>query len=450
MRPICLLYSVSCLLGCSASYRDDYDSLKQRAAGHSAWTSSPSGSAGELEAKLLTLRDAEASPDFTKEAALEDLVRLTLARNPELRAAVKRLEAAIEKIPQAASARDPEIELAFSFEDFFRRLMSQMIELMQPLLFPGKLDAAARKSIEEASREWQMLQERALDLRASVARDYADIHALDHALRIAGDNRKLIEQLETVARARYEARQTPQQDVLKVRLRAYALENDILRMTRERRETEARLNAMIGRRAMMPIGATRVPDAPAEPEALEALFARALERRPEVAATTHGLRASLAALRMAELESWPDGVLKLDVERFRGGSYEVTPKIAVPLTMLRPARREAAEAEARAMLGESWHRYEGARVEIARQVAAAHARVVETRASIQLYTEKLRPQAKQTHESALAGYRAGEVDFLTAVDALIEFQAVEEQFHRLLGDHLAAREALRHATGEHP
>jgi len=439
--PVLLL-----IAGCSyGGYRDETDALTKRAREHSAWTPSPEGSSSELERRLLALGDAVPPPP---KPGLEDYVRAALTRNPGLRAAVKRLEAAIERVPQAASAPEPELEIAFRFEDFFKNLLSFMVQLMQPVLFPGKLEARARMAVADAWEEWEMLQEKALAIRAEVAMAVAELFALDHALRIAGENRTLIEQLESVARTRYEARQVPQQDVLKVRLRALALENSVIRMTRERREAETRLNALLGRPDMSPVATPPAPPEPADPEALDALFARALERRPELAAMTHRLRGSLARLSMAALEAWPDVVPGVEVERMRGGDWEVEPKLTVPLPLLRTGRVAAARAEARALLGEAWHRYEGARVEVARQVAAAHARVIETRASIQLYRDKLRPQAKQTYEAALAGYRAGEVDFLTSVDALIEFQDVEEQYHRLLGDHLAAREALRRAVGE--
>jgi outer membrane protein, heavy metal efflux system len=158
----------------------------------------------------------------------------------------------------------------------------------------------------------------------------------------------------------------------------------------------------------------------------------------------------LARVDAAGLEAWPDALVGAEVERFRGGEYTVMPRVRVSLPFLRPGRTAAMKEEARALLGEAWHRYEAAGVEIARQVAAAHARVRGARASIALYADRLRPQARQTFEAAMAGYRSGEVDFLTTVDALLEFQAVEEQHHRLLGDGLAAREALRRAAGDVP
>lgn len=434
------------LVGC-ASYEAEYEELKSRASKHPAWTPSPEGSSSELESKLLRLLEPEKPLDLSSGAELEDLVRLALARNPDLRAALKRFEAALEQVPQAASAPDPELRLAITVEEFFEKLASFMVELMMPLIFPGKLDAAARVALETAWEAWERVQERTLEVRAQVAIAYAELHAMDHALRIAGENRKLVEQLEIVARTKFEARQVPQQDVLKVRVRSLQIENDILRMTRERREAEAMLNMLLGRPDMAPIGPAKVPETIDEPGSFASLLERALQQRPEVAAATHGLKRSLGMLRMAELDLWPDFAPGVEYERMRGGDWTLEPSLTIPLTFLRPGRRAAARAQARAMLGESWHMYEAARVEIARQVAAAHARVVETRASVELYRDRLRPQAKQTYEAALAGYRSGEVDFLTSIDALLEYQMIEEQYYRLLGDQLAARETLRRAVG---
>ncbi len=437
------------LAGCSSgAWEKEVDDLKSKASKSPAWTASPAGSAAEIETRLLRLLEPEPHPDFSVRPALEDLVRHALARNPELRARVKRLEAALEQVPQAASAPDPELELALTLEDFVQTFGKFMIGLMQPILFPGKLDAAARAALERAWEEWGGLLESMLEVRAQVARDYADLYAIDHARRIAGENLKLLEQLETVARTRFEARQVPQQDVLKVRLRALETENDLIRLTRDRTEAETRLNALLGRRDPARIGDAVVAEEPAESAPLPNLVTVSLERRPQTAARTHALRRALAELRLAELDSWPDPAPGIEYEVTNGGKHSLTPKLTLPLPFVRSARRAAARAQMRALLGETWHRYEGARIEIVREVASAHARVRSTRDSTILYRDKLRPQSRQTYEAALAGYRAGEVDFLTAVDALLEQRKIEEQYYRLVADHFAAREELRRAVGE--
>lgn len=436
------------LAGCSyAGHEKETGELRSRASQSAAWTPSPEGPASALESRLLRLLEAAPFPDLSREASFEDLVRCALARNPELRAQVKRLEAAIEQVPQAASPPDPELELELTLDDFVESFGKFMLGLMQPLLFPGKLEAAAKQALARAWAEWARLREMVLRIRADVAREGAEIHALDHALRIDRENLKLLGQLETVARTRFEAREASQWDVLRVQLRSLEAQNEIVRRTRERREAEIRLNALLGRRDLAAIGPIGLPEPAGEPAALPALASAALERRPEVAFWTHGLRAALEGLRLAELDFGPDFTPGVEYEVANGGRHSLMPKIAFPLPFVRLARRRAALAQARAMLGQAWHEYEAARVTVVREVAAAHARAVAARESLLLYRDKLRPQVKLTYEAALADYRAGRLDFLTVVDASIEQQRIQEEVFRLEADYFVAREDLRRALG---
>jgi cobalt-zinc-cadmium efflux system outer membrane protein len=436
--------------GCSYSgYRPDYDALQDRLRKDPAFVESPRGSSAEIEGRLLSLFGPEPAPALAQGAELENLVPVALARNPDLRATLKRLEAAIEAIPQAAGAPDPELDVE-AMRDLFENMFEWTVKLMQMLLFPGKLEAQARMAIEMAAEVSERAREQALHTRLMLAEAAARLYEADQALRIVREIRAPLEQLAAAARARYEAGEVPQQDVLRARVRTLQLERQEIELVRRRRETEAGIRSLLGMREAAPVGPISFPAEVADPEPLDPLLNRAFERRPEAAAMTHAMRQALAGLRMAELEWWPDATLMAGTERRPGRGDSAMVGLAIHLSFLRPGKRAAAERQARAVLGEMWHRYEASLNEIAREVSAAHARAVETARSLALFRERLAPEARRTYEAALAGYRAGRVDFEAAVDALVMWQEVRMELERLVADHSMAREALRRSVGEKP
>jgi outer membrane protein TolC len=433
-------------------YQAEYDALRDAARRQPAYTPGPEGSSAELESKLLALFDREPAPDLSGTPSVDDVVRVALFRNPDLRADVKRFEALIEAVPQAASAPAPEIglEAMTGLDSAFEAVSKITVQLMQTLLFPGKLEASSRMALEMAAEGGQELQERALELRLDVARMCGDLYALDRAIRILAENRKTLDQLAQAAKARYEAGQVTEQDVLRARVRTLELERRELEMARRRREVEAELNRLLGLREPAPVGAVTFDPAAAEPGPIGPILARALEKRPEVAAMTHRLRQALAGVRLAELDWWPDATPMAMGEIRPRDMDELSLGLSMHLAFLRPTARAAAERQARAVLGETARRFEARLSEIAREVTVAHARAAESAQNLALLRDKLVPESRRAYEAAMAGYRAGRVDFETALDAWLTAQETEIELHMLTGRHFESREALRRAEGVQP
>lgn len=424
------------LAGCTWSeYAPETNALREQARNHSAWT--PSGKTTPTPL-----------PDLSDKIAFPSLVPLALRRNAELRAAVKRFEAAIEQVPQSASAPDPYLELELSIQDFFRDITKTLIGLGQTLLLPGKLETRARIALEKARATGELLHARILALRLRVASVYGTLFALDQALHITRENRDLLDELERAARVRYEANQVPEQDVLKVRLQKEALQLRILRLTRERKEAEADLGELLDAPAGTVFGKSLLSETVEGISDLETLAGKALRQRPETAALTHRLREAEARIELAEEDFLPDISGRVRGAFPSDGTDTWMPYLRIPLPFLRTTRRAAAVAQARAILGEAWHLHRAACAKIIREVASAHARVREQAAALALMQKKLRPLAKQNYEAALSGYRAGELNFLTAIDALIAWQKIEEEYFRRVARYFISTEELRKATGD--
>jgi cobalt-zinc-cadmium efflux system outer membrane protein len=428
------------LAGCSWSgHAPETDALREQARNNPAWTPSPTESG---------FPEIEKLPDLSEKMSFHALVELALHRNSKLRAAVKRFEAAIEQVPQNASAPDPYLELEGSIRDFFRHLVRTLVGIGQTLLSPGKLEEKARIALEIARETGENLNAKILDTRLRIASAYGTLFALIQALRITQENQVLLDELEKAARVRYEANQVPEQDILKVHLQKEELRLRLAHLTRKRKETEAILGELINAPPETVLGTVFLPEKAGEIPDLTELIREALEQRPETAAVTHRLRQSEAGTELAKMEYWPDISGRVRSSFQPNGPDTWLPYIRIPLPFLRTAKRTSAMAQARALLGESWHLYQATRAKIIRELIQAHARVEEHALSLVLLQKKMKPLAKQNYEAALSGYRAGELNFLTAIDALIAWQKIEEEYFQRVACYFIATEELRKAAGD--
>jgi cobalt-zinc-cadmium efflux system outer membrane protein len=82
--------------------------------------------------------------------------------------------------------------------------------------------------------------------------------------------------------------------------------------------------------------------------------------------------------------------------------------------------------------------------DVANEIYAAHARLVESQRTAQLYDQTILPAAEKNVESARAGYTSGNVDFLRLIDARRQLISLhEQQVEALSNYHRAAAELTR-------
>jgi outer membrane protein TolC len=105
------------------------------------------------------------------------------------------------------------------------------------------------------------------------------------------------------------------------------------------------------------------------------------------------------------------------------------------------SRRCARVREVESRLRQHRAEYERLVDEISNELYANYERLLESRRTAQLYSERILPAARQNVESARAGYVAGKVDFLRLIEAQRQLIELREQqvetiadFHRRLAE----------------
>ena len=363
-----------------------------------------------------------------KDLQLEQLLREAAERNPDVLAARREVEAARRRVDPAEALDDPMLEagvvnlpaqsLSFSRED----MTMKMIGITQRLPYPGK--RALRR--EAAEKEAEAVEHNARELQNKVRRDvkvaYFDLALVDESQRAAQRNLGVLEQFSSIAESRYSLGQATQADVLKAQTQRARMQEELIKLGRERPMLEAELNRALGRSA--PPGAL-VPAAlrPAEAELdFEALRRSARSNRPQLLAQQSTIGRSGKALEIARKDYYPDFDVRFSYgqrDNFEGMKREdmISFTVAINLPIWRESKREPRVAEAEAMRDQASAMYQ-ARINeteamLRQQVAAAEQSLRSTR----LYENALLPQARLAAQASLSAYRVGRVDFFTLLDS---------------------------------
>lgn len=346
----------------------------------------------------------------------ERLERAVLERNPGLASLRAAVEAAGERVPQAAALDDPMLMTKLAPSTLGDSSSAYMLELSQRLPWPGKREA--RKVLALRERDAMAADESALRLvlAAQVRGLFAEYRFATEALAVNARNRALWRDLRAVAEGLYRAGRARRQDALAAALAAQGLERERLVRERELIALKASLNRLLDR---VPGESLPAPEAPALPARLpdaELLQERALRQHPVLAGHASKIEVAEQALRLAELNDYPDFEVRAGYDRFEEaapmrGSLGLS--INIPIGGDRAAGKREARAQARSA---QWTLNEQ-RNQLREAVATDLAAVQQAVASLRLQRHELLPLARENLDAALAEYRAGSGEFLRVAEA---------------------------------
>ena len=367
----------------------------------------------------------------------EDAVRLAREANPMLRAARLRADAARERVPQAGALPDPELTVGLmnrmvgSLGSTMDPMTMNQLQLTQELLWPGKLGFARQSAERLASADRLDAQDAELMLTARVKGVYSDLAYMDRALAIMARSRDLLRDFVQVSQAMYAVGSGLQQDVLQAQVGVARMSEDLTVMEQERIAMAARLNALLGRDATVPIGALELLDPGDSLPGADSLMALAAAGRPRLRAAEERAAAAAAQYRGARRELFPD--LMVGVSYGQRPEFDDMASLMVGLRLPLwagkrhlPMRREMqamqamAEAEARDTYNETFALLVEMRADAVRSLHLGR-----------LYATAILPQARASVEAALAAYRVGRVNYMSVVENQMTVNRYETESVRL-------------------
>jgi outer membrane protein, heavy metal efflux system len=399
----------------------------------------------------------EDEAELSREARLSTILRVALARNPEIREAQERTRASLERV--RAAARLPDLELKYeqwavplSRPLALDQAQMLMVGLQQSFPAPGSLSARERMALGDAHVLLLAQRERELDVAARARRAYWDLYQAEAEWHVHAEMVDLTTRMTEIARANYQAGRATQQDVLRLVVQLSRHHNDLATVEPMRQSARAMLNALMARPADAPIGP--VPEI--QPRVLELraddLRRRLDQRRPALIAARRAVERGEATLDEARSRArWPSFMV--------GANYMAMPTqdsphawgamVSMNLPWLNPRHGDEVR-ESEQALGADRDALDAVGYAARYELEEARARYDAARESFSILDRDLVRQARQSFESAQAGFSAGRMDAVGLMDALRTYLEVRLDRARAAARLESALADLERAVGGGP
>lgn len=393
------------------------------------------------------------SEDLLSLRELYDDVRRS---NPRADAARALARAADARVPSAGLPADPQLQLGFmNYRLPGLRPMDPLgmtqLQLMQIVPVAGKLGLSSRIASAQAAAIGERATEVEWEMRQAAAVHFYDLYRTDHALVVARETLRLLDDIRRTAESMYRVGEGRQADVLRAQVEIARMVEDTVRMSTMRTGTAARLNALLDRAGDARVGAPRLPAFPDTVPSLETLVRLAVSARPTVRAGEHQLQAAVAEEKLARREIWPDLTVGLqygqrsdEMGTDRMGSLMIG--ASVPIFARSRQLRLREEAAAMRQMAAADLRWMHA--ETRGRVTEAYADLMRARKLAQLYRTTVLPQAQAAATSAQAAYRVGSVDFMTLLDDQMTVNTYRQELFALEADEGRAWAELEMLVGQ--
>jgi outer membrane protein TolC len=356
------------------------------------------------------------------------LVDYALLTNAELEQRYWEWRSAIEQIPQdATQSTTLNVSAGTSITNGRTSLGTSTISLandpMTDIKWPGKLDAAARQTLQNAKAAGQRFLKTKYDLRNKVLSAYYDYALNAELIRLEQSNLQLLRTTATVTQARNSAGSSAQQDVLKASNEVDISANDIATMQSELASQRATINALLSRPAdaALPLPAELPPEksiAYTDAELLEL----AAKQNPELIALADEIRGKNEAIHLAKLQYVPDFNFSAGTD-LMGVTQSVLGQATIPI--FRYEAINAAIVQARANLRASEAMRRGAGNDLATRVITDITIVRDADRQIDLFEHTILPRAREMVSIARSDYETGRASLLDLLDGQRSLIAIE-------------------------
>lgn len=399
----------------------------------------------------------EAEP---KTERLGNLIQEALEKNPGLKAAELRTMSAEKSISHAGALPDPQITFGlsnlpinhFSFDQ--DPMTGKVIGIMQMFPFPGKLSLATDIAEAQAAAVQYQQKEIRNHIIRLVKQAYYDLYSIDRALQTNEKNKDLMEQFEHIAETKYATGSGLQHDVLRAQVEISKLEDDLIMWRQKRVSAAARLNALLNRPAGTAVDEIPeelvLPGRPFTPLPQESIQ----RKRPLLKAWKEKIQKAQAAAKLAERNLWPTFTVgasyrqRADLADGRRMTdfFSATVSLNIPLYFKRKQKAKISEKELTLRAAQA--EYKHVEIGIMSELASLAAELERSRKRVELYKGGILLQARQSLESAQAGYMVGKVDFMTLINNWMMLRNYELQYFFALSNFYKSLANYEFTAGE--
>jgi len=390
------------------------------------------------DALLTQHRDSVASgPALT----LEEIEKMALVGNPEIRVAARQLVVMEARVPAASALDDPFLKyqgwgIPLS-QPWNYNTAQNMFMVGQTFPWRGKRGLRTGIAQTDVTEAKAALENTRLEVRVRVHKAFYDLLRTQDELRIHDEHVAIARQAIEAARIKYTVGKVPQQDILKAQVALTRLAEHLIHFEQDADVARARLNTLLGRDPATPINVRGDYDFPAHLPETEALEKLALASRPDLAQAQAAIEKSAQEESLASKAFTPDFTLSAGYMLMPDGTdmrnrYMVEGSINLP--WLNHRKHDAEMAEAKAKLSEQDAELAAMRNAAFGQIQEALAQARAAKRLADVYEGALQPQAEATLRSTVIAYENDRTDFLNLLDSQSAVVDIDLAYFQALAD----------------
>jgi outer membrane protein TolC len=384
------------------------------------------------------------------ELTADAVIAQVLARNPTLAQMAAAYEAAAARYPQVTALDDPTFGVSAAPAAFGSNRVhgGYRLEASQKLPFPGKLPLRGANALAEARAAGNDVEDTRLQLTEAAASAFYDYYAVDRALEVNRESLRLLGEFQQTAEAQVKNGKAPQSDYLQAVVELGRQRERRLTLERIREVAIARINVLMH---LPPESPLPPPPRDARPPAslpdTAALRQTALARRPDLKALADRVAAEQAAVELARKAFGPDVEVMGAYDAF-WQEYPLQTMVGVRVNLpVRVSRRNAAIAEAQARVVQRQAELARLTDQVNFQVQEAAAQVRESEQAVRLYEVEILPAAELNVKSAERAYVAGQVPFVTLIEAQRNVVDLRDRYYEAVAAQGRRRATLERVLG---
>ncbi|MDO8457929.1 MAG: TolC family protein [Burkholderiaceae bacterium] len=370
---------------------------------------------------------AQTPVDTAPGGTVDSLLALARERNPEFSAMRHEARAASERVLPAGALMDPRLKVELQDitkggEQGATVLPSDVgataYTLTQDLPWSGKRALKRDIATLEADGAQGRARQTWSELAARIKAVFAQRYLIQGSQRLVGESLDLMLQLEKVLQVRYATGLSAQQDITRIHVEHTAMRGELVALANEWRQTQSRLNLLLGRPAdaalAVPQGLRAVP-APSQLQ-FAALSDRLRSANPQLFVESARVRSAEKSRDLAYKSRYPDFTLGVSAMQRQSAVKEWSLMLELNLP-IRDSALQSQERESEAMLAAARARQEAAANQALAELADNLSALEAARQTEHLAVYSLLPQTDLTWRAALAGYENGKGDFAALLDA---------------------------------
>jgi outer membrane protein TolC len=368
----------------------------------------------------------------SSQLSLGEVTRLVLENNPAIKQAEHRWRAARERILQAKAWDDPRVAaewLAHRYVDIPpNAFMDQTLAIEQLIPVTGKNLVRGRAVAAEALSVFEGTRRVQLDVIAKARATFFQLANAYDQLEINSKNLTSLKQIADISRSRYETGLESAANVL-------IAETDYSKLLEARRDLErnlsdaqSQLNTLMNRDAFALLGPPSGAIISEASLSTSSLHAITLAQRPEVQIARAKIDAEKSKLQLAHRAWIPDPALMVKGQRYNDAAEavsELDAGVSFTIPWVNPGKYSAGVREARANLAAAEQGLDREQKEALRLLRDQLAKIETFHHHVELFQDKLVPQAQQAFEATQLSYESGKTTFLDWISAQRNLRDIE-------------------------